>query len=98
MAKTKVVCFTQIQVQIQFKLYGKKIERVRCFKYLGIRPEDSAVLLLKQPQCFMDMNEMPLEIRRNQISLTYWANLKGHKKSPQLRRCDRCVKGRKEDR
>jgi len=22
---------------------------------------------------------MPLEIRRNQIALTYWANLKGHK-------------------
>lgn len=29
----------------------------------------------------VEMNEMPLDIRRNQIALTYWANLKGHKES-----------------
>lgn len=26
------------------------------------------------------MNEMPLAIRRNQISFTYWTNLKGHRR------------------
>jgi len=33
----------------------------------------------------VEMNEMPLEIGRNQIAVTYWASLKGHKEVTRLR-------------